>query len=222
MWMLRRTVFPMKRTSLSNGSSAMPISVRDAIDDLYRIAVAEGLTQSPNRLARLAEFCVQELAKRGLTDARTEINIPGAGRTKRWDVGWEFDGKVRLGITLKSLLRNLSGTVPNRIDDLMGEVANVQLHSPEIVVGYVMIFDSGQDAYSPKHGARWSELFRSFVEKLSGRTSPSWAPGMIEAYIVAEVDFREGPVLLSDAKDFDRFFDKIAEEARTRNPGAFS
>lgn len=200
---------------------AMPLKVQDAIDDLYRIAVTEGLTQSPNRLNCLAEFCVQELAKRGLHGARTEIDIPGAGRTKRWDVGWEYDGKVRLGITLKSLLKNLRGTVPNRIDDLMGEVANVQLHSPEIAVGYIMVFDSGQDAFSPKHGVTWSELFRSFVEKLSGRASPSWAPGMIEANIVAEVDFREGPVLLSGAVDFDQFFDKIAEETKARNPGAF-
>ena len=58
---------------------------------------------------------------------------------------WRYDGKVRLAISLKSILRNIPGTVPNRIDDLMGEVANVQLVSLEIVLGYVMVFNSSED-----------------------------------------------------------------------------
>lgn len=199
------------------------ITVQDAVDDLYRIAVTDKKSQSPKRLDVLADFCVQELEKRGLANARKEIEIPGMGRKKKWDVGWEYDGKVRLGITLKSLLKNLPGTVPNRIDDLMGEVSNVQLRSPEIVVGYVMVFDISKDGVSKKHGGKtWYEVFRSFVEGLSGRNPPSWAPGTIEAHVVAKVDFSNRASLRSSQSDFKKFFDLLADRTRDRNPGAFS
>lgn len=136
------------------------ISAQDAVDDLYRIAVAERKKTSTARLDTLAAFCLQELSRRGLTGVERETAIPGAGRDKLWDVAWRYDGKYRLGISLKSLLRNLSGTVPNRIDDMIGEVANAQLHSPEIVIGYVMIFNVAEDSFSEKHGSTWSDLFR--------------------------------------------------------------
>ena len=98
---------------------------------------------------------MRELKRRGLHGVEKEASIPGTGRQKRSDVAWEYDGKYRLGLSLKSLLRNLGGTVPNRIDDLIGEVANAQLHSPEIVIGYVMIFNVQEDAYSPRHQSTW-------------------------------------------------------------------
>jgi len=100
------------------------ISIESAIDALYRTAVTEGKATSTTRLETLADYCVQELARRGLQGVEKEASIPGAGRDKKWDVAWRYDGKYRLGISLKSLLRNLGGTVPNRIDDLIGEVAN--------------------------------------------------------------------------------------------------
>ena len=94
------------------------ISLQDTVDDLYRITVVEKKHQSPDRLAMLAE-----LDRRGIVGAAKELSVPGIGRTKAWDVGWPSDGKVRLGISLKSLLRNVAGTVPNRVDDLQGEMA---------------------------------------------------------------------------------------------------
>jgi len=107
------------------------ISLQDAVDDLYRIAVAENKRQSPNRLSMLAEMCVEQLAVRGVVGAARELSVPGIGRSKNWDVAWPPKGRVRLGISLKSLLRNIAGTVPNRVDDLAGEMANVQLLSPD-------------------------------------------------------------------------------------------
>ena len=101
---------------------------------------------------------------------------------KNWDVAWKYDEKYRLAISLKSILQNIPGTVPNRIDDLMGEAANAQLYSPEIVIGYIMIIDIGKDTYSPKHKMKWSELLRSRLNKLSGRRAPSWTVSMIEAH----------------------------------------
>ena len=136
------------------------ITAQDAVDQLFRVAVTENKATSTARLDTLAEFCVQELTRRGLHGAAKEASIPGAGRRKRWDVAWQYDGKYRLGLSLKSILKNLGGTVPNRIDDLIGEVANAQLLSPEIVIGYVMIFNVHNDAYSSRHQSTWLELHR--------------------------------------------------------------
>ena len=133
------------------------ITAQDAVDDLYRIAVTEDKATSTSRLDVLADFCVQELTRRGLKDVEKEASIPGAGREKRWDIAWQYDRKYRLGISLKSLLKNLGGTVPNRIDDLVGEVANAQLHSPEIVIGYIMIFNVAEDSLFPE---AWLDVVR--------------------------------------------------------------
>lgn len=46
------------------------LKLQEAIDSLYRIAIAEGRKQSPKRLNLLADFCVQELGNRGLQGRR--------------------------------------------------------------------------------------------------------------------------------------------------------
>lgn len=156
------------------------ITLQDAVDDLYRLTVIEKRHTSKKRLEVLADYCVQELSSRGLPKTAKEVPIPGIGRTKSWDVAWPESGKIKLGISLKSLLKNISGTVPNRADDLMGEVANVQLWSPEIVTGYMVIFDvSASNVRSD--GIRWVDFFRSTIDRLSGRDAPAWAAGMVEA-----------------------------------------
>ena len=195
------------------------ISLQDAVDDLYRIAVIEQKRQSPNRLARLAEMCVEQLDERGVIGAAKEIPVPGIGRSKTWDVAWPSDGRVRLGISLKSLLRNVAGTVPNRVDDLTGEMANVQLLSPEIVTGYVMVFDTTGSGLR-KDGTRWVDFFRDAVDRLSGRDAPAWAAGMVEASVIVEVDFAEGPRIVA-APDMSAFFDRLASCVRDRNPDRF-
>ena len=196
------------------------ITAQDAVDDLFRVAVAEDKATSTSRLELLADFCVQELRRRGLTDVEKEASIPGAGRAKKWDVAWQYDGKYRLGISLKSLLKNLGGTVPNRIDDMIGEVTNAQLHSPEIVVGYVMIFNVAQDSFSPKHGSTWCDLFRERATSLSGRRPPSWTMGTVEDFVLVEVDFSTGSAILATSQTFDAFFDTLIEQISLRNPNA--
>lgn len=198
----------------------MPITPQEAIDGLYEIAVTQGASQSPSRLKTLAAYCVHELEVRGLAGARAECVIPGGGRAKAWDVGWIYDGKYRLAISLKSILKNLSGTVPNRIDDLMGEAANVQIHSPEIVTGYIMILDIGADVHSAKHGSTWSDLLRKRLGFLSGRRPPAWTIGTVEGFVLAEVNFSQSATLLSGAELFPPFFDLLVEHARFRNPNA--
>ena len=150
------------------------ISLQDAVDDLYRIVVVEGATQSPKRLEMLADMCIEQLDQRGVRGVGKEIRVTGHARTKQWDIAWPVDGKVRLGISLKSLLANIAGTVPNRIDDLMGEMANLQLGSPEIVTGYVVIFDATENGEGyRKDGTRWVDFFRNAVNNLTGREEPS-------------------------------------------------
>lgn len=195
------------------------ISVEEAVESLYGIAVVEGKSTSTSRLQKLAEFCVQGLERRGLQGVETEVPVPGAGRDKQWDVAWQHGGKYRIGISLKSILRNLAGTVPNRIDDLMGETANVQLHSPEIVIGYIMIFDAQTDALTSR-GSTWHDILRERLSSLSGRRPPSWATGMIEDYVLVKVDFSASPSIVSVSKPMDDFFDMLVEQVATRSPGA--
>ena len=196
------------------------ITAQHAVDHLYRVAVTENKATSTARLDTLAEFCVPELTQRGLHGVEKEASIPGAGRDKRWDVAWRYDGKYRLGLSLKSLLKNLGGTVPNRIDDLIGEVANAQLHSPEIVIGYVMIFNVQEDGFSPRHQSTWADLLRARLTSLAGRRPPSWTTGTVEDFVLVEVDFGAGSSLRSLTQPFDRFFDTLIEQIAVRNPNA--
>ena len=196
------------------------ITAQQAVDHLYHVAVTEKKATSTARLDALAEFCVQELSRRGLHGIEKEASIPGAGREKRWDVAWQYDGKYRLGLSLKSILKNLGGTVPNRIDDLIGEVANAQLHSPEIVIGYVMIFNVQEDAFSPRHRSTWADLLRTRLESLSGRRAPSWTTGTVEDFVVVEADFGTGSEIRLLSQPFEAFFDALIEQVSVRNPNA--
>ena len=197
------------------------ISLQDAVDHLYHVVKVDKKPTSNARLAMLADLCIQELAKRGIVDGAKEVLVPGIGRSKRWDVAWPGDSKVRLGISLKSLLSNVGGSVPNRADDVMGEMANVQLSSPEIVTGYLMLFDVGQNGGGvQKGGERWVDTFRSYVKQLSGREAPTWAAGMVEAAAIVEIDFSDGPRVVAEP-DMPAFFDRLAHCVRERNPDMF-
>ena len=145
--------------------------------------------------------------------------MSGIGRTKKWDVVWPNEGRARLGISLKSLLHNISGTVPNRVDDLQGEMANVQLLSPEIVTGYIMVFNTAVSELR-KDGMRWVDFFRGAVSRLSERGAPTWAAGMVEASAIVEVDFTERARIVSES-DLSSFFDRLADCVKERNPEVF-
>ena len=195
------------------------VTLLAAIASLYEIAVVQGKATSTARLKLLAEYCQQELAGRGLPGAEIETEIPGGGRSKEWDVAWKHDGKYRLAISLKSILKNLPGTVPNRIDDLIGETANIQMYSPEIVVAYLMVFNVAEDAAANKHGMTWCDLLQQRLRNLSGRRAPSWSVGTIESFAVLRVDFSKGPTLLRGEEEVARLLDALVAEVRKRNPG---
>ena len=193
-------------------------SLQEAIDNLYNVAVRRGLKTSKLRLSTLADFCVEQLGNNGISDAGCEVNVPGFIKKKDWDVGWEHHGKCRLGISLKSNLSNLGGVAPNAIDNLLGEVTDAQMISPEIVTGYIMVIDVSKDSHSNKHGCTWSELLKRRLSACSIRKAPTWTHGTIEASHVVEVDFSSGARLITREKDVLPVFKKLKRELVKRNP----
>jgi hypothetical protein len=200
----------------------MPVSLSDAVDDLLRRP-----TQDSGRLNLLAEYCVEAFAREGLRGVRggkaNEVGIRGLGRQKDWDLAYVLAGKPRLLVSLKSILRNLAGTVPNRLDDLMGEAANVQQLSPEIVIGYVVIMDEREDSLRRDGSGTWSDHFESNLRRIAIRRAPLWNQGLIEAVWLIRINSLRPPgQRISTAKDFDAegttFFRALLDELYRREP----
>ena len=105
---------------------------------------------------------------------------------------------------------------------MIGEVTNALLHSPEVVIGYIMIFNVAEDSVSQKHRSTWCDLFRERVTSLSGRRPPSWTAGTVEDFVLVEIDFSSGSSILKASKTFDEFFDTLIEQVRIRNPNAIT
>lgn len=165
---------------------------------MLEAAITSLLSHSPTstkRLTDLADFLKAELEAGGLPGARGgsggELQVPGLSRVKDWDVAYEFAGKFRLLISLKSMLKNISGSVPNRLDDLQGELANVQQLRPEIVIGYVILFDVAEDSQRKKDGQMWSDYFEQALRSIAIRKAPLWNQGLLEALWFVRFDSRE-------------------------------
>ncbi len=95
--------------------------------------------RASNRQEDIQLYCVQELTKRGLIGASIEVIMPGFYRAKAWDVGLIVDGEPRLGISCKSIISNHAGTVPNRVDDMLGEAVSLHRAHPRAVLGYLFM-----------------------------------------------------------------------------------
>ncbi|MHB8732713.1 MAG: hypothetical protein ACYDAB_13085, partial [bacterium] len=152
-----------------------------------------------------------------------EVGIRGLGRRKDWDLAYVLAGKPRLLVSLKSILRNLAGTVPNRLDDLMGEAANVQQLSPEIVIGYVVVMDEAEDSPRRDGTGTWSDHFEANLRKIAIRKAPLWNQGMIEGAWLIRIDSRRPPgQRLAAAIDMDAdgitFFRALLDELYLREP----
>ncbi len=199
----------------------MTVSLSDAVDDLLTRR-----TQDSGRLDKLASFCIEEFARHGLRGVRggkaDEVGIRGFGRQKDWDLAFVLAGKPRLLVSLKSILKNLAGVVPNRLDDLMGEAANVQQLQPEVVIGYVVIMDVAEDKMR-RDGKTWSDHFEDNLRKIAVRKAPLWNQGLIEGIWLIRIDSRR-PVAKRvldtvdmDAKGVD-FFTALLAELHLREP----
>jgi hypothetical protein len=200
----------------------MPVTLSDAVDDLLKRP-----TQDAGRLHLLASYCIDAFQRHGLSGVRggkaNEVGIRGLGRQKDWDLAYVLAGKPRLLVSLKSILKNLAGTVPNRLDDLMGEAANVQQLSPEIVIGYVVIMDESQDSMRRDGKGTWSDHFESNLRKIAVRRAPLWNQGLIEAAWLIRINSSRPPgqrildALDMDAKGTD-FFQALLDELYLREP----
>ncbi len=200
----------------------MPTTLSDAVDDLLRRP-----TQDAGRLNLLAAYCIEAFGRLGLPGVRggkaDEVGIRGLGRQKDWDLAYVLAGKPRLLISLKSILRNLAGTVPNRLDDLMGEAANVQQLSPEIVIGYVVIMDESQDSMRRDGKGTWSDHFESNLRRIAIRRAPLWNQGLIEgAWLIRINSQRPVGQRIANTIDIDakgtNFFQALLDELYLREP----
>lgn len=168
----------------------MPISLEEVVDDLLARRI-----QDAGRLHMLAQYCIEAFERAGLPGLRggkaDEVGIRGLGRQKDWDLAYVLAGKPRLLVSLKSILRNLSGVVPNRLDDLMGEVANVQQLSPELVIGYVVIMDEKENSPRRDGSGTWIDHFEANLRRIAIRRAPLWNQGLIEGAWLIRIDSRK-------------------------------
>lgn len=200
----------------------MPTNLSDVVDDLLGRR-----TQDSGRLNLLATYCIEAFSTLGLHGVRggkaDEVGIRGLGRQKDWDLAFVLAGKPRLLVSLKSILRNLAGTVPNRLDDLMGEAANVQQLSPEIVIGYVVIMDEAEDTVRRDGKGTWSDHFESNLKKIAIRRAPLWNQGLIEGAWLIRINSRKPPgQRIANTVDMDArgtsFFQALLDELHLREP----
>jgi hypothetical protein len=182
--------------------------------------------QDASRLGPLADYAKQQLRDYGLPNVRGgtggELQIRGLARPKDWDIAYNYAGKDRLLISLKSLWKNASGTVPNRIDDLMGETANVQQMSPELVIGYIVLFDKQADS-KRRDGVLWSEYFYSAIQRIAIRRAPIWNQGLLEGTWFIAIDSQKpyGQRILEPDKveaEGRVFFLSLLSELKLREP----
>jgi hypothetical protein len=189
-------------------------------------SVTKKPTQSPDRLKALADLVIDQLGAHGLPGAiggtSGELKVTGLARTKAWDVAYQFAGKFRLLISLKSIWKNAAGTVPNRLDDHMGEVANIQQLRPEIVIGYVVVFDVTADGRR-QDGVMWSDYFEQALGRIAIRKAPLWNQGLLEGFWFIRFDSQKptGSRIVNPDRvtaQGTAFFEALISELRRREP----
>lgn len=201
-------------------------------------AVVTSPPTSSKRLEPMVDYVWKRLTTRFPSSLwpylQKEAKVPGLAREKSWDLGLVYPGgegipkKPRLLISFKSILANPSGSWPNRLDDLVGEVSSVQMLFPEVVIGYAVIVDVGAP-----HGRRRPQnpglsfpfdRFREGLEALSRREPPLWAQGLIEEHWLVEVDTRKQPILqdpMKAARQGEEFLGALIAALRSREPLLF-
>lgn len=188
-------------------------SLYEAIDFLHHKVYVEESPTSPIRMDVLADYVVEELEDRGIEGWETEVRLNAFAREKQWDVVHRVEGKPRVAITLKSILRNVAGTVPNRTDDLIGEVTDLQMRYPEIIIGYLVVMDHVPTDRDP-NPSEWIEKMSKRLDAITGRKPPFWGRGSIEASQVVETELaeRDDPELLTTPEDMEEFFETIVNQ----------
>src|SRR5215831_3433022 len=167
----------------------MPVTLSEAVEYLLG-----SQTQSTARLRLLGQYWIESFEREGLPGVgggrAAEIRIRGLARQKNWDLAFVLAGNPLL-VSLKSILANIGGSIPNRIDDLMGEVANAQQLSPELVIGYIVIMDEKLDSRRGRSGTEtWINYFEACLARIAIRKAPLWNQGLLEGAWVVRIDTR--------------------------------
>lgn len=166
-------------------------------------------TQAPDRLAPLQAYLAKQLEIRGVGD-RWAIDgaVPGFVRTKDIDVvAWRADQPV-VAISCKSLFRNPGGTVPNRLDDAIGEAVNLRKRWPAIRLGYVMIFDMRIAKPGPR-SQDWSLALQAGILRLTNNESP---PPIIDSAALFLIEAARPKLAFASVDptlEFEGFFDRL-------------
>jgi hypothetical protein len=216
-------------------TGALVLELQEALGRVLHAA-----KQSSGRQDPVADYLLNRLRHRLPAHLHAhlgrEVQVPGLARPKSWDLGLVYpEGPVRkprLLLSLKSILKNPSGSWPNRLDDLVGEVSSVQMLFPEVVVGYVAVLDYGaptkrKEGYKYPVGDELKPLYERFVEglrALSQRRPPLWAQGLVEGHWVVFVDSRKEAFLLDPEATVERgeaFLDALVSALREREPLLF-
>ncbi len=196
--------------------------LNSCLDELFSKA-----KQSPNRLGTLADFCTRQLKLHGLPGVKGgssgELTVKGLARRKEWDVAYEFAGKFRLLISLKSILKNVGGSVPNRLDDLMGEASNVQQLAPEVGIGYVLVFDLANDTKRKEDGLMWSQYLEKAIKSIAIRGAPLWNQGLLEGtwFVRVNSSHPKGNRVVDSQKTLaegEAFFQSMIQKLAQREP----
>lgn len=192
-----------------------------AIDEIMRRNPRDSGRLGPLAGHHIRRFDTQGLP--GVTGNTDELRIPGLARQKDWDVAYAFAGKPRLLVSLKSIWKNAAGTIPNRIDDLMGEAANAQQLSPEIAIGYVMLFDVHEDSFRRESASTWSAYMEAAIGRIAIRKSPLWNQGLIEGCWFVRFDSTAAAGqrvidLSATEAGGDRFIRSLLDELHRREP----
>jgi hypothetical protein len=196
--------------------------------------------RASNRQEAIQLFCCAEIKKRGLDAAEIEVRMPGYYREKAWDVGLLVDGEPRLGISCKSIVSNHGGTVPNRVDDMLGEAVSLHRAYPKAVLGYLFMMSRRDESVATANRTNagggltparrkklqedadlWFERLVASVSIASNRKSPRDWLEKFEVVSCSQIDFDRKPygvIVHAGALSPDAFFDRLVEIYDQRFP----
>jgi hypothetical protein len=94
---------------------------------------------------------------------------------------------------------------------------------PEVVIGYILIFDATQDSVRQEDGRTWSVHFEDLIRRIAIRRAPLWNQGLLEGFwfIRFESDKPMGSRLVDPtgtAARGDAFFKALVGELHRREP----
>lgn len=197
------------------------MDLQEALKDFYQRPA-----QAANRMKAIQDLVRTELDARfaslgPVAETRLDQPVRGKHRDKSWDITFSFARRPQLAISTKSIMANIAGTVPNRIDDAMGECVNVHAHDPGMVLGYLFVMNEALGGQKKRGGRSWVDIFAESLVSFSGRRSEKDAPELFEAATLLIVNFETDPPAVTfhpSLLTWEEFFDVLVRQVRTRNP----